>query len=240
MAATAPPPPSLHHAVNAFTAPWMTHQLQQHHLQPLSATIAERCHHWRRTIVRCPHHVRTTAPARTRFANQSGPALRILRALTPAAMETTFSIARMFEPTEEEGITILTPECASSRSYSLAKKRKTTTFNTTPSWAHNEQTSQMCNVPLSALTNRQHSSLRASHQRSAATPPTAVHPSLTTVSIFASRSSEREPEQLPYNYRNPFILHRYKSNQNLHAWARSKHNTIAMPSMFLHPRTRSE
>jgi len=164
----------------------------------------------------------------------------ICNALTPAAMETTFSIARMFEPTEEEGITILTPECASSRSYSLAKKRKTTTFNTTPSWAHNEQTSQMCNVPLSALTDRQHSSLRASHQRSAATPPTAVHPSLTTVSIFASRSSEREPEQLPYNYRNPFILHRYKSNQNLHAWARSKQNTIAMPSMFLHPRTRSE
>ena len=98
MAATAPPPPSLHHAVNAFTAPWMTHQLQQHHLQPLSATIAERCHHWRRTIVRCPHHVRTTAPARTRFANQSAPALQILRALTPAAMETTFSIAQNAAP----------------------------------------------------------------------------------------------------------------------------------------------
>jgi len=33
------------------------------HLQPVPATIAERCHHWRRTIVRCPYHVHTAAAA---------------------------------------------------------------------------------------------------------------------------------------------------------------------------------
>ena len=51
----------------------------------------------------------------------------ICNALTPIAMETTFSIARLFEPTEEEGITILALERTSSHSCSFAGKRETTT-----------------------------------------------------------------------------------------------------------------
>jgi len=100
----------------------------------------------------------------------------ICNALTPAAMETTFFITRLFESVEEEGITILAPKRTSSRSCTFARKHETTTLSTTSSRAHNEQTSQICNVPLSALTDLQPSSLRASHQRSAATPPVAVHP----------------------------------------------------------------